>query len=205
MTQRTSGIYGLLSSATIYQRLQSLIGRSSTWGVFSDEHIRAKPGDRVLDIGCGTAHILDFLPDVEYFGFDPSEKYIARARQRFGDRGAFWAERVSTATLDKVPACNLVLAIGVLHHLDDDEAGRLFALSRAALKNGGRLLTLDPCYTDNQSRVARMLIGLDRGRNIRKADEYEDLAASAFPQTRVTIRRDLLWIPWTHIILECER
>lgn len=205
MAQRTSGIYRLLSSARAYERLQSLFGRSSRRGAFAAEHIRAKPGDCILDIGCGTAHILDTLPNVEYFGFDSSEKYIARARQRFGNRGSFWSERVTTATLDRIPACNLVLAVGILHHLDDNEAIRLFSLAQAALKHGGRLVTLDPCYTKDQSRLARMMIGLDRGQNIRNSGEYEKLATSVFPQTRFTVRNDLSWIPWTHIAMECER
>jgi SAM-dependent methyltransferase len=205
MAQRTTGIYSLLSSARLYQRLQDFLARPSSREAFARDYVRAKVGDRVLDIGCGTAHVLETLPDVQYFGFDPNEKYIARARERFGQRGSFWADRVDQATLARVPPCDLVLAIGVLHHLDDDEAARLFTLAHAALRAGGRLVTWDPGYTDDQSRLARLLIGLDRGRSVRRPEGYQALAARAFPQVRVSVRHDMLSIPWTHIILECER
>ena len=52
---------------------------------------------------------------------------------------------------------DLVLAWGVLHHLDDDQAGEFMSLARRGLKPTGRLVTLDPCYTDDQSRLARYL------------------------------------------------
>lgn len=36
----------------------------------------------------------------------------------------------------------IMLALGVLHHLEDYEVRQLFALAQAALREGGRLITI---------------------------------------------------------------
>jgi hypothetical protein len=45
-------------------------------------------------IGCGPADILDFLPAIDYIGFDANPKYIQEARKRYKDRGTFLCELV---------------------------------------------------------------------------------------------------------------
>ena len=44
---------------------------------------------KVLDVGCGPANILAYLPPVDYTGVDLNEKHIAYAREAYGDRGRF--------------------------------------------------------------------------------------------------------------------
>ena len=50
-------------------------------------HVRAKPGDKVIDIGCGSAEVLRYLPDVDYIGIDINPDYIAFARRTYGSKG----------------------------------------------------------------------------------------------------------------------
>jgi SAM-dependent methyltransferase len=46
---------------------------------------------------------------------------------------------------------DIVMAFGVLHHLDDAEGRELFRGARRALKPGGRFVTLDtPSFRNNQ-------------------------------------------------------
>ena len=58
---------------------------------------------------------------------------------------------------------DVVLAMGLLHHLDDAECAALIGFAHASLDPGGRLVTIDPAYAPEQARVARWLIGRDRG------------------------------------------
>ena len=112
--------------------------------------VRPRRGDQILDIGCGTAEILEHLPEIQYFGFDASQKYIDAAKARFGNRGTFSCDTVTTATLQRLAASDVVLAVGILHHLDDSDATSLLELAKAALKPGGRLVTLAAAtWTDN--------------------------------------------------------
>jgi hypothetical protein len=90
-----------------------------------------------------------------------------------------------------------------LHHLDDRGSLGLLRLGRASLKPGGRLVTWDPCYVDRQSVLQRLIIGLDRGRNVRDEQGYRRLCESVFTSVQGHIRHDLLRIPYTHAIFEC--
>ena len=100
---------------------------------------------------------------------------------------------------------DLVLAFGLLHHLNDDEADALFRLAAEALKPGGKLITIDPVYADGQSALARWIISKDRGQNIRSPESYTQLAKPQFEQLTATVRQDMLHIPYSHMILECEK
>ena len=158
---------------------------------------------RVLDLGCGPGDLVRYLGDVRYVGVDVSEPYIESARRLYGDGAEF---RVGDATRldDDLRGFDLVLAFGVVHHLDDDGAGRLFAGAARALVPGGRVVTVDPAFADGQPRAARFVISRDRGNNVRTAEEYASLAEGALRHVTVRTRSDLLRIPYTHCVLEAQ-
>ena len=203
MAQVTSGMRAVLSVPAVYDLFENLVGASRCRTTFVRDFVRPIPGERVLDVGCGTAAILACLPDVDYCGYDISHAYIEKARNRFGGRGRFVAALLTEHSLDCERPFDLVLAIGLLHHLDDDEARQLLRLCRAALAHHGRLITLDPCFDRAQSPVARWIISRDRGQNVRDAEGYRELATGLFAITTIHLRSDLLRIPYTHAILEC--
>lgn len=206
MAQITSGIRGILSNPAVYDFLQSALGAGRARNRLIRDHIRPAPGDRLLDIGCGTGELLNYLPaNVHYIGFDLSPDYINAARERYGDRGRFECSDVADFEPTNLFGVDLVLAIGVLHHLDDDQVKRLFQTAWNKLRPGGRFISLDGALLDGQSRIARALILRDRGQNIRSPNGYQALAASQFSAITCTVRHDLLHVPYTHCILECTR
>jgi hypothetical protein len=87
-----------------------------------------------------------------------------------------------------------VLALGIVHHLDDEEALQLFRISRDALKSGGKLVTLDGVWTNDQSRISRYVQARDRGRFIREEGVYVNLAKLQFAKVESHVRHDLLRI-----------
>lgn len=205
MAQATGHVYRLLTPAAAYQMFQSCLGAARSRRILVDDYIRPKPGDRVLDIGCGPADILEFLPGVTYVGFDLSPEYIERARQRWGAAASFECIDIDRAPTRAPAEFEIVMAVGVLHHLDDREAAKVFDMAANALRPGGRLITVDPVFADGQSWAARRLIGLDRGRNVRTEAAYLALARARFPGARSEIRHDLVRIPYSHCILQCSR
>ncbi len=109
--------------------------------------------------------------------------------------------------LDTPPENNgkfdIVIAQGLLHHLDDDEVMRLLRTAKALLIPGGRLITIDGCYVTGQSKIARFMLSMDRGQNVRTTEAYKALTTGIFQEVHSTIRHDMLQLPYTHIIMEC--
>lgn len=194
----------VLAIPSVYRIFTKIIGGSRARVSFIRQYVKPKENDKVLDIGCGPGSILEFLPMVDYVGFDSNSDYIEAAKKRFDGR-EFMCKNVSRDAITG-SSFDLVLALGILHHLNDDEASQLLELAHNALRTGGRLVTLDGCYVKNQSKLARYLLSKDRGQFVRQADAYVTLARSVFSSIEVTIRHDLILpIPYTHIIMECAR
>ena len=202
MTQITKGIRAILSHPKVYLAFQNLMGAHNVRQNFVKNFIKPFPGMRILDIGCGTADILHYLTDVDYWGFDISEPYILHAKSQFSERGNFHCQELCFTDLDAIPLFDVVLTMGLLHHLDDPVALNVLKLAAKALKPGGRLITMDPCFEPKQNPIARFLIKQDRGRNVRTSKEYSTLAETIFKSFRVEIKHQN-WIPYTHCFMEC--
>jgi SAM-dependent methyltransferase len=196
-------LQSVLAFPAVYRTFTRLVGGNSR-SVYLATYVRPRPGDRILDIGCGPGDILKDLPAVDYLGLDSSAQYIEAARRQYGGRDRFLQARIQDAVLDNPGSYDLALATGVLHHLDDEEALALFRLARQALKPGGRLVTLDGCYEKGQSVVAALLLRLDRGKFVRTRSGYLTLASQVFPHVEAHIHHGLLRVPYTHVILECR-
>lgn len=204
MAQVTSGIRAILSNPTIYRAFQNMMGANRFRSQFVQEFVRPISGGSILDIGCGPADILAYLPDVDYVGFDISDSYIAQANKRFGSRGKFYCKELGCADVESMQKVDIVLALGMLHHLDDETAKGVLLLAFQALKPGGRLLTFDPCIDAKQNLISRFLVGIDRGQNVRTGAGYKSIASAVFESPRVEVRH-WAWIPYTHCLMECTR
>jgi SAM-dependent methyltransferase len=206
-SHRDTGLLALLKKAPLYRLLQGLLLRSDTRRRVVRDMLRPYPGCRILDIGCGPADILEELPEDigAYHGFDMNPAYIEAARSRWGSRGRFECQRVDEAALPEAGSYDIVLATGILHHLDDRDATRLFEVARHALRPGGWVVTYDNVYMENQNPVARWLIARDRGQAVRTQPGYEALARPLFPQIESIILHDTLRLPYTILVMRCVK
>ena len=205
MSQKEYGLYTLLAHPEIYRIIQCVAGTARSRERIAKQYIQAKTGDRILDIGCGTADILDHLPKgIKYVGFDMNANYIKAAKQRYGSRGAFYCSTFSFKAVTMKGEFDITLAQNLIHHLDDTNVATLYEAMKCVLKIGGRAITIDPCYTTEQSRLARWITSLDRGDHIRTPTEYDQLAAATFSKRHGIILKNTGWaLPGTGFILEC--
>lgn len=192
----------LLEHPIIYRGFRFLFG-SEKFRQHYASVIDAKQDDRILDIGCGTGDILNSLPHVEYVGFDINEKYIATAKRRFKGRGEFVCAGLQEYNTNGETPFDIVLATGVLHHLNDDTCNTLFRLAYKSLRPEGRLITLDGVFTPRQNLLERFFVARDRGRFVRQEEEYTTLARACFINVQSTILSGQIRLPYSHLVLEC--
>ena len=204
--QSDSGLLRWLKVPWLYNVFQAVVGGNALGRRFIQSHIRAKPGDKVIDIGCGPARVLQSLPAVEYFGLDIDPDYIAFARRTYGDKGTFVVGDTRSLQGDsRFKDADIVLAISVLHHLDDEQAADCIRFAYDALKSGGRLICHDACWIPNQGAVSKWIMSHDRGRNIRTEQQCRQLAGKIFQNVHAWVDTKPLRIPYVTIVLECEK
>ena len=185
---RHAGIYVLFQRAVGADRARSECIRALT--------LRA--GERIVDVGCGPAYYLSELPDVDYHGFDTDRSYVEWARRRWGPRGTFHSEPFDQRHAERLAPIDGVMLMGLLHHLDDDDANRLLELVARSLSKGGRVVSLDTVLFPGQSAFSRFLAKHDRGDFVRSPRDFERVAARHFAEVDTCIVGDTLRMPSAH-------
>jgi cyclopropane fatty-acyl-phospholipid synthase-like methyltransferase len=139
-----------------YDSVSKLMGSESLHRRLLDQ-AQLQPGQRVLEIGCGTGNLTTLVkmlyPAVEVVGLDPDPKALDRARRK-GAR-----QRVSIdldrGFSDELPypddSFDRVLSALMFHHLDREEKKRSLHAIRRVLKSGGSLHLLDFGGTHDRS------------------------------------------------------
>lgn len=208
--ERNHGLRRVLLRAPVYRMAQRAIAGPRAETRVIEEIIRPEATSVVVDIGCGTADISAALRCAEYVGFDPNPLYVKEAHDRLQQssdgRTTVFVGRIGDPDLqDRLPPCaDIVIMMGVLHHLDDHLSLVALELAAALVGDSGRFVSLDPAFVDRQSRIARQLARRDRGSYVRRPDEMRELVTKVFGRAVVNIHHDLLRVPYTHISVEAS-
>jgi len=205
MAERKAGLWSILARPWAYETLQTLLGADRGRKRFVAQDLKPRAGDRVLDIGCGTARLAGYLGAVTYVGFEPNAEYVAQGRvENAGRDVTLHAGFFDAAAAAALHPFDLVIVSAVLHHMDDAQADELFGLLARVTKADGRVVTLDNVYVEGQNAVAKQIIRMDRGQNIRTPEGYTALPKRHFARCsgRVLHQR---WIPYTFWIMECRQ
>lgn len=167
------------------------------------DYVKPVNGQKILDVGCGTGSVLNLLDKnlkIDYVGCDINPEYIQYARKKYPGQGRFYC-----CSVDDLPvhesAFDVVLAISIFHHINDQASGRLLQTVRQKLKPGGIFVMTDPVWTEQQSTLEKYLMKRDRGRNIRNEREYLDLIKPYFSLQHSERILNSHYIPWTVSIL----
>jgi 2-polyprenyl-3-methyl-5-hydroxy-6-metoxy-1,4-benzoquinol methylase len=148
--------------------------------------------------------VVSRLGDVSYLGIGHNPKYIEAARARFGSRADFHCWDVIDTRLTALGKFDIMLMLGVLHHLNGDEIHTMLQHASTTLKPTGRLITFDCAVDRGQHPIARILARLDRGRYARTTDRCRELISKHFTPIEVVVRHDLLRVPYTNTIINAQ-
>jgi SAM-dependent methyltransferase len=196
----------LLQTPAIYQTFQVAVGAFSARVRAIHKYLDPRPGQRLIDIGCGPGHILGELPNgVIYNGFDVDKTYIDFANQHFGNRGKFHCRLFDEEAAAEFAPADVVMMNGVLHHMDDDLAKSAISAIEKALGPGGVFFALDGVYASGQSAIAKWFLDNDRGRFIRTEAAYRAILSPGFAECEFHLHHDLLRIPYSLIVSKCRK
>jgi ubiquinone/menaquinone biosynthesis C-methylase UbiE len=195
----------LLRFPKLYDFVQTLAGADKVRRQFIAQHVVPATDSRILDLGCGTGDLLDHLPDCEYVGIDLNESYINTARSRHSGNINFITGDCTRFDQIISGEFDAIIALGVLHHLDDESVKNLSHSAARSLSSSGKFFSIDPCFTPDQGSLRKWFVSKDRGRAVRTAHEYIGLLSDDFETIESTITHDWGNIPWSHCVLTSSR
>ncbi len=154
---------GLRWLTPFYDLGVAALTRENRWRNALVAQIRPRPGDIVVDGGCGTGSLLARLgkavPSAHLIGIDPDPAVLARARRRIAAAGLkvelhLGFARQTAELLDGRPPTKIVSSL-VFHQVPMEEKVAALASMYAALGAGGEVHIAD--YGLQRTRLMRAL------------------------------------------------
>jgi len=140
---------GLRALTGLYDPVVRLTTREGAFKSRLLERAGLQPGERVLDLGCGTGTLAIQAkrgqPDAEIVGLDGDPEVLGRARRKAAGAGVEvdFDEGYSTELPYGASSFDVVLSTLFFHHLTGSDKRRTAAEVLRVLKPGGRLQVAD--------------------------------------------------------------
>lgn len=165
---------GKSGSLDRYDAAIALMTREKRWRSDLLKLVAPQPGERIVDIGCGTGTFAIALkgaaPESEILAVDPDPAIleIARAKADVAGANIQWFEAMGDEldAIDALQQCDKIVSSLVLHQCPMDVKEAIAAQMFSLLKPGGTLFIAD--YGEQRSLLMRMLF-----RQIQLLDGFE--------------------------------
>jgi SAM-dependent methyltransferase len=172
----------ILDIPVVYTVFQSVVGYSKFVSLRVSALVNRYTGQTIIDLGCGPCDLLaDLQIASHYFGIDLHGPFIQRAQFLFPSHAKrlFEASIVDFdyTTLEVESESVVVLALGLLHHLNDSDIQKTLSAVKK-LDKKITLFSIDPVLFDGQNAWSRFLANSDRGQFVRKDSVLQTLMVS---------------------------
>lgn len=194
----------LLENPIVFNALQNFLGVSKVRKYFIEQYVKPVEHEKIMDIGCGTGGLAPYFYGCDYSGFDSDLNYINQAKKENYSNSIFFHGDILKVDLPK-NTYDVVVAAGVIHHLNNVQADRIMALANDILKPGGRFVSFDMCLKENQKIFPKIMNWLDRGKFIRFEAGYKEFASKYFSNVTTYDYCASPIIPVNHCVLLCRK
>ncbi len=194
----------IFDNPKLYQSFQNGVVKSGTLELIRDQVLKPNGVKNVLDFGCGNGYHSTYFPQAQYLGIEPLEECVRQARKMFNALNVKFLVG-NQLTLKSIPDSSFeqIIAIGVIHHIDNEIFADFLKEAHRILKPGGRLATFDPVLHDKQSFLSKWVVSKDRGTWVRSTENYLAPFKKVFSNNlNHRIYTGLLRIPYDHIFIE---
>jgi 2-polyprenyl-3-methyl-5-hydroxy-6-metoxy-1,4-benzoquinol methylase len=138
--------------------------------VFRWSHVlrRARIGNNVLDVGCGTGNLLELLYRNRfkaswYLGLDVKENSVSKAKEKFKDVDWAQFEVFDAVTSDLKEKTNgreldVVTLLEVMEHLGKQNGDKILQNIKSVMSEKTLLLVSTPCYSEKEGAADNHMI-----------------------------------------------
>lgn len=200
----------LLSVPICYDAFQAVVGSVRFREKYVRENLKSFKMENILDLGCGSASTAELLPESSsYVGIDTSEKYLEKAKNRTKHLNASLInEDIANGGWVRdfrMDSPTLAFALGIYHHLDEKRFIDTVSNLSKALSPGSRVVSLDPVIDENTTKLASWFARNDRGKFLRKSEDYLELFSKNGFSIEYEITRKSFHIPYDLILISATR
>ena len=197
----------IMDNPFLYHSFQNLVSPKKNRDLIQKALLGNAPIKDIIDFGCGVGNYSLLFQNSNYLGIEPLEACVVSASKKHAKSNIHFVCGDEKELL-KLPdeSVDLIIAIGVLHHMVDEKVSSFAKEAIRLLKPGARLFTLDPVYYQNQNLIAKKVISMDRGKNIRYEDRYLGLLLQPeYSNFSSQIYKNLLRIPYHHVLIQLTK
>ena len=128
-------------------------------------------GKRVLDIGCGQGILAEWFPNDSYVGIDTDSESLGFARRRF-HKNTFIRQDATGLSFQN-ETFDLVISIGILHHLSNEQVKHHLQEAFRVLKRGGAIIVFDSVKPEKGDYFRLWMSRYERGTYLRTPEELD--------------------------------
>ena len=186
-----------------YDAFQTCVGSYK----FRDRFLKSiefLPNSKILELGCGTGITLKTIRNNDYIGIDLSEKYLIKASRRKESSLLINGDVALSKTYENLNTKknDVVLALALWHHLDDEQMIRTLENVYKISEEGISIFSLDPFIDEKTGLSAAWIAKNDRGRFLRSAGHLKEISEAVGFKFSYEISRRELYIPTN--VIKCQ-